>query len=487
MTRATNEAKPREDTRPRFARRLSTRLFALTVVAVMGAEVLVFVPSIARFRLDWLQSKLETVSVATLMADFAEGGLLLSPDQESELLHVLDARLIAIRRPGSTELLARAPDLVSVDEQVDLTKESRLDSVLAAFDTLLSHRPRTIRLVGAIGDGTMTGEIVFDEAPLRRAMLVNSRNILLLSLGIASFTGLLVFGAISLFLLRPIRSLTRALVRFGADPEDPSLILRPSGRSDELGIAERELAGMQGVLADTLRQQRRLADLGLAVSKINHDLRNILASAQLISDRLADVPDAQVQRFTPVLIRSLDRALHYTQSVLAYGRAAESRPVRRLTLLHRLVEDVFETQLVTPEQRIELVNGVDPKIEADLDPEQFFRALSNLVRNAVQALEGESGDAIVRRIAIFAEAPGDGLLRLVIEDTGPGLGPAARDHLFQAFRGSTRAGGTGLGLAIVAEIVKAHGGQIRLGASTTPGARFEIQLPGALPAPSGNS
>ncbi len=67
------------------------------------------------------------------------------------------------------------------------------------------------------------------------------------------------------------------------------MILKPSERQDELGIAERELAGMQGVLADTLRQQRRLADLGLAVSKINHDLRNILASAQLISDRLSDV------------------------------------------------------------------------------------------------------------------------------------------------------------------------------------------------------
>ncbi|WP_279482791.1 HAMP domain-containing sensor histidine kinase [Aureimonas sp. SK2] len=481
MTDPIPEAKPRTGSHPPFTKRLSSRLFALTALAVMSAEILVFVPSVARFRLDWLQSKLETVSVATLMADFAEGGLLLSLDQESELLRALDARLIAIRRPGVTQLLARVPDLATVDEQVDLTQESRFDSVLAAFDTLLSHRPRTIRLVGAIGDGSMTGEIVFNEAPLRQAMLRYSRNILLLSLGIASFTGLLVFGAISLFLLRPVRSLTNALVRFGADPEDPSLILKPSERADELGIAERELAGMQQVLADTLRQQRRLADLGLAVSKINHDLRNILASAQLISDRLADVPDAQVQRFTPVLIRSLDRALHYTQSVLAYGRAAESRPVRRLTLLHRLVEEIFETQLVTPEQGIELVNAVPPALEADLDPEQFFRALSNLVRNALQAMEGEVEDAVVRRVSVRAEAPGEAMLRIVVEDTGPGLGPAARDHLFQAFRGSTRAGGTGLGLAIAAEIVKAHGGQIRLAAGSTPGARFEIDLPGALP------
>ncbi len=222
MTHPTPDDRTRQGSRPPFAKRLSTRLFALTVLAVMGAEVLVFVPSIARFRQDWLQSKLETVSVATLMADFAEGGLLLSPDQEGELLHALDASLIAIRRPGATQLLARVPDLSGVDSQVDLGTEGGLDSVVAAFDTLFSHRPRLIRLVGAIGDGEITGEIVFDEAPLRRAMLLYSRNILLLSLGIASFTGLLVFGAISLFLLRPIRALTRALVRFGADPEDPA-------------------------------------------------------------------------------------------------------------------------------------------------------------------------------------------------------------------------------------------------------------------------
>ncbi|WP_182086802.1 HAMP domain-containing sensor histidine kinase [Aureimonas sp. ME7] len=483
MTKPTDHAKPRSATRPPFARRLSSRLFVMTVLAIMGAEILIFVPSIAHFRVDWLQSKLETVSVATLVSSFAEGGLLLSPDQESELLHALDAHLIAIRKPGSTQLLARAPDLGTVDDQVDLATEGRLSAVVEAFETLFTTRPRLIRLVGAIGDGTITGEVVIDERPLRRAMLIYSRNILLLSLGIASFTGLLVFGAINHFLLRPIRALTRALVRFGTDPEDPRLILKASERRDELGIAERELAGMQSVLADTLRKQRHLADLGLAVSKINHDLRNILASAQLISDRLVDVPDAQVQRFAPVLIRSLDRALHYTQSVLAYGRASESRPARRRVRLHHVVEEIFQTQLVPPEGGIELRNAVPAGLEVDLDPEQFFRALSNLVRNAVQALEGDDDKAMVRRVTVRTEEPESETLRIVVEDTGPGLGPAARDHLFQAFRGSTRAGGTGLGLAIAAEIVRAHGGEIRLSAAPASGARFEIDLPNALPAP----
>ncbi|WP_062206636.1 HAMP domain-containing sensor histidine kinase [Aureimonas sp. AU12] len=467
--------------RPSLSSRLSIRLFAITALAVMSAEVLIFVPSIANFRRDWLESKLETVSVATLVSEFGEGGVLLSPEQEAELLRALDARLIAIREPGVTKLLARAPDVGGVDLMVELESEGPFAAVAAAFDTLAFGGERLIRLVGPIGDGSITGEIVIEERPLRRAMLASSRNILLLSLSIASFAGALVFGAINLALLGPIRRMTQAMVRFAADPEDPSRIIAPSRRRDELGMAERELAGMQSALARTLREQRHLADLGLAVSKINHDLRNILASAQLVSDRLSDLPDAQVQRFAPILIRSLDRALVYTQSVLAYGQATESLPTRRHILLRRLVDEVFEMQLLPPDGGIELVNAVPERFEVEVDPEQMFRALSNLVRNAVQALEGDDSQAIVRRVSVLAERTGDAGVRLSVEDTGPGLSEPARAHLFKAFRGSTRAGGTGLGLAIAAEIVAAHGGRIRLSDETLAGARFEVDLPSPAP------
>ncbi|MBB3997042.1 sensor histidine kinase [Aureimonas pseudogalii] len=484
MTRPHEIEGDRRTDRPTLARRLSIRLFAITALAVMGAEIFIFVPSIANFRREWLETKLETVSVATLVSEFGENGVPLTPEQETELLRALDARLIAIRKPDSTRLLARVADLGTVDEQIDLPAEGMFEAVAAAFETLVWGGDRLLRLVGPIGDGSFAGEIVIDERPLRAAMLVYSRTILLLSLAIASFAGALVFGAISLFLLRPIRRMTGAMVRFAADPEDPARVIVPSRRQDELGLAERELADMQAILARTLREQRHLADLGLAVSKINHDLRNILASAQLVSDRLSDLPDAQVQRFAPVLIRSLDRALVYTQSVLAYGQAAESRPVRRRILLARLVDEIFEMQLVAPERRIELVNAVPPALEIDVDPEQFFRALSNLVRNAIQAVEGDDeAEALVRRVRVEAQAQADGGVRIAVDDTGPGLSDGARANLFKAFRGSTRAGGTGLGLAIAAEIVQAHGSRIRLCDTTRTGARFEIDLPGNSGAP----
>lgn len=473
--------------RPRWRNRLSVRLFALTALAVMTAEVLIFVPSIAHFRREWLEAKLETVSVATLVAEFGDNGLVLTPEQEADLLAALGAHLVAIRKPGETQLLARAPNIAPVGGTVELTEEGFLAAIGKSFETLLAGGDRLIRVIGPIGNGAMSGEVVIDEAPLHRAMLVYSRNILLLSLSIASFVGLLVFGALNLTLLRPIRRMVEAMQRFGQRPEDHELIIAPGPRKDEIGIAETELAAMQTTLARTLREQRHLADLGLAVSKINHDLRNILASAQLISDRLSTLPDAQVQRFAPALIRSLDRALDYTQSVLAYGRATESRPQRRRVHLRLLVAEVLEAQTIPPERPIDLVNAVPDDLELDIDPEQFFRVLSNLARNAVQSIDGDEEEALVRRVTISAAAetapetePAThraGLVRLAIEDTGPGVSPRARENLFKAFRGSTRAGGTGLGLAIAAEIVEAHGGTIRLSPDARAGARFEIDLP----------
>ncbi|KTR06009.1 histidine kinase [Aureimonas ureilytica] len=462
--------------RPRWRHRLSVRLFAVTALAVMAAEVLIFVPSIARFRQEWLEAKLETVSVASLVAQFGDAGLLLTPEQEADLLEALDARLVAIRRPGETKLLARASDLGPVSRTVDLREEDASSSIGMSFEALVSGGNRLIRLIGPIGDGSMSGEIVINERPLHHAMLVYSRNIFLLSLSIASFVGALVFGALNYSLLRPIRRMVAAMQRFGRMPEDPERVIRPGAREDEIGIAETELAAMQATLARTLREQRHLADLGLAVSKINHDLRNILASAQLISDRLSTLPDAQVQRFAPALIRSLDRALDYTQSVLAYGRASESQPKRRRVHLRLLVGEVLDSQSAAPERPVDLVNGVPDDLELDLDPEQFFRVLSNLARNAIQSIDSDEAEAVVRRVTVSATALPNGD-RIVVEDTGPGVSARARENLFQAFRGSTRAGGTGLGLAIAAEIVQAHGGTIRLSDDATAGARFEIDLP----------
>jgi signal transduction histidine kinase len=243
-----------------------------------------------------------------------------------------------------------------------------------------------------------------------------------------------------------------------------------------LGVAERELSSMQEKLQKTLAGQKHLADLGLAVSKINHDMRNVLASAQLISDRLSRVRDPSVQASVPKLVRSLNRAVAYTEGVLAYGRTQEAPPSRRRIRLRQLVEEVRDMLGIEPGSGIEFENDVDAGFEIDADPEQLFRVLANLSRNATQAMAGDAGAEVVKRLSVTAARAGS-VSRVMVADTGPGLPAKARENLFAAFRGSARSGGTGLGLAIARELVRAHGGSIELVESVGGRTVFAFTIP----------
>jgi len=276
--------------------------------------------------------------------------------------------------------------------------------------------------------------------------------------------------------VRPMRRITANMMRFRDDPENPARVIAVSRRQDEMGLAERELAGMQRDLASMLQQKSHLAALGLAVSKINHDLRNLLASAQLFSDRLASVPDPNVQRFAPKLMQSLERAIAFCQSTLSYGQVKEPPPERRAVALEALVEDVRETLGISSESRVRWITSVERGLSVDADSEQLFRVILNLARNALQALESRAPNEPGRdQLRITGRREG-AVVSVEISDTGPGVPERARAHLFEAFQGSTRRGGSGLGLAIAAELVRAHGGDIRL-VDGTIGATFRLTIP----------
>jgi signal transduction histidine kinase len=328
---------------------------------------------------------------------------------------------------------------------------------------------------GPVGESDKEFEIIIGDARLRQAMLVYARNVAILSLIISLITATLVFYAINRVMIRPIRAMTRSMLDFAEAPDDPNRVIRPEKRGDEIGVAERELASMQEHLHRMLGEQKHLADLGLAVSKINHDMRNILASAQLMSDRLRTVQDPTVQNFAPKLVRTLDRAVSYSEGVLAYGRTQEAPPRRRRVRLRQLVDEVHGL-LAPGASDIEFVNEVDADFEVDADSEQLFRVLANLSRNAIQAMAGDRESAVVRRLSVRAERTGS-VSRIFVDDTGPGLPEKARQNLFAAFRGSARSGGTGLGLAIAHELVRAHGGAIELVESRGGRTVFAITIP----------
>jgi signal transduction histidine kinase len=456
---------------------LSDKLLVLTILFVMIAEVMIYVPSIANFRLNWLNDRLTKAYTAALVLDAAPSGMV--PDSLArQILDSVGARAVAIKTGQHRRLLAAADTPPAVAHDFDMRDVPWHRAITDAFETLFFQDKDVMRVVGPAPGGGEFIEIVLNEAPLRQAMVRFSINILLLSLVISCITAALVYLALHYMFVRPLRRITDNMTAFRDDPENPARVLGPTKRDDEIGTAERELASMQAELASMLQQKSHLAALGLAVSKINHDLRNLLATAQLFSDRISSLPDPGVQRFAPKLMRALERAIDFCQSTLSYGRVQEPAPDRRPISLEPLVVEVQETIGFGPETPIRWISAVERGLMVEADPDQLFRILLNLARNAVQALESRAAKDPGRdQIRITGRREG-AVVVVEVSDTGPGFSEKARAHLFEAFQGSTRTGGAGLGLAIAAELVRAHGGDIRL-VEGTIGATLRITIPDA--------
>jgi signal transduction histidine kinase len=454
---------------------LSGKLLVLTILFVMIAEVLIYVPSVANFRVVWLKDRLATAYTAALVLDAAPNGVV-SDALAKKILDSIGARAVAIKMGNRRRMIAIDDMPPPVAATYDMRNVYTFDEIVDAFRMLVNAQAKNevMRVVGPAPMGGDFIELAMDERPLRRAMLRYSVDILLLSLLISAITAALVYLTLHYLFVRPMRRITGNMTAFRADPENADRIITASARDDEIGIAERELAAMQTELASMLHQKNRLAALGLAVSKINHDLRNLLASAQLFSDRLATIPDPGVQRFAPKLMQALQRAIAFCQSTLSYGRAQEPPPDRRKIALEPLVEEVHDTLGVGAE--IRWIGAVERGLTVEADYDQLFRVLLNLARNAMQALESRAArDPGRDQIRITGRREG-AVVVIEVADTGPGFSDKARAHLFEAFQGSTRTGGSGLGLAIAAELVHAHGGEIRL-VEGTIGATFRLTIP----------
>jgi hypothetical protein len=468
-------ARPEPLQAPRFG--LSGKLLVLTILFVMIAEVLIYVPSVANFRLMWLNDRLATGYTAALVLDAAPNGVV-SDALAKQILNSIGARAVAMKMGSRRRMLAIDDMPPPISDDFDMRDVKNFDAIVDAFRMLANTHTKgaVMRVVGPAPMGGEYIELIMDEPPLRKAMLRYSVDILLLSLLISGITATLVYLALHYMFVRPMRRITANMTAFRADPENADRVIASSGRADEIGTAERELAAMQTELASMLHQKNRLAALGLAVSKINHDLRNLLASAQLFSDRLARIPDPGVQRFAPKLMHALERAIAFCQSTLSYGRVQEPPPDRKPILLEPLVEEVHETLGLPADGPIRWIDAVERDLIVEADQDQLFRILLNLSRNALQALESRAAHDPGRdQIRITGRREG-AVVVIEVSDTGPGFSEKAQAHMFEAFQGSTRTGGSGLGLAIAAELVRAHGGDIRL-VEGTIGATLRLTIP----------
>lgn len=445
---------------------LSARLLILTVFFVMLSEVLIFLPSVSGFRLDWLNKKLDNARLAMMVLDAspnrAVGDLL-----KAELLARVGAHAMIVRR-GGIRIVLSGDTPPSVAESFYLADQGPLEQIADAIAVYAQSEERVIRIFSAAeGDPAAIIEIILDEAPLRTEMIGFGWRIFLLSLVISFVTATLVYFSLQFFLVRPMRRITAKMVEFSQNPEDRRRIIVPSNRRDEIGTAERELAGMQRGLRAALAQKAHLAALGTAVAKINHDLRGILTSALLVSDRLETVDDPEVRRLAPTLVQSIERAAALCGQTLDYVGQDQPETKRVRFPLHPLVREI-ETAFEAADGGFSLVNDIIDALQVLGDRDQVFRMLNNLARNAVEA-----GATTVT----ISAGPQDGYMEIDVTDNGPGLPPRARDKLFQPFEGSARAGGTGLGLAIARELARGHGGDLVLISTGADGTRFRIRLP----------
>ena len=457
-------------------RGLSGKVLTLIVLFIMLGEVLIYVPSIANFRINWLKQRTEAAQIASLVLEATPDNMV-SEELKNELLRNADALVVTLQRGEARHLMLGDTADVNPDRHFDMRERSMMMMLFDAFEALLAGDGRIIRVVDmAHHEAGDFIDIVIDETPLRAAMIRYSVNILGLSIALSIIVAALVYMTLHRLLLRPMRRITWHMERFSSNPEDARNVIGPTGRQDELGTAERQLAQMQTELADMLHQKNHLAALGLAVSKISHDLRNMLSSMQLISDRLGAVQDPTVQRLAPKLVASIDRAIDFCAHTLKYGRAREAPPRRELFELAPLIAEVFDTSAARSSHNILWRSDVPDELTIDADREHMFRVLTNMCRNATQALEADHGDR-PGPSAIHIKAWREGaVVTIEVRDNGPGVPARARDNLFQAFKGSVTPGGTGLGLAISSELVRAHGGEIKL-IETDTGACFWISVP----------
>jgi len=449
-------------------RSLSARLLVLTISFVLLGEVLIYVPSISRFRLVYLEERIAAAHLATLSLE-AAGPLGISQRLETELLDHAGVLSVTLREPAAQLVLGRLPP---VDQVFDLREATPMTLIRDAFVSLWHAGGRAIRV---IGPSPQAPEVLIDislrEQAMWNAMVGYSGRILNLSIVLSLMTAGLIYLSLRGLIIRPLRRITESVIAFRRRPEDPSTALAPSARSDEIGLVQAELARMQAGLRTALAQKTRLAALGAAVSKINHDLRNILASAMLLSDRLEMSSDPEVRSVTPRLVEAMDRAARLCSETLSFARAQAAEPTKERFALRPLVDEVGEAVLGPEPGAVRWRNEVSEDLAVHADRDQLFRVLLNLGRNAQQALARDGG-----LISINAWPERE---RIVIElaDTGRGIPEAARAHLFEAFSGSARPGGTGLGLPIAREIMRAHGGDIELAHTGADGTVFRLVLP----------
>lgn len=455
---------------------LRGRLLVLTTGFILFATLLIYPVLAGTFRNNWLIQRAQAAEIAALAVEAAPDGRV-SDELSVQLLTQAQVVSVAVQEQDFREqILAPSidigPDLVTID----MRKEAG-GGILGAFSHMLAPDGRFLRILvtpSMTKDAEM--EVIVPEVALKNGLITFSRTLLFVSIVIALVVGALVYFTIYRLVVKPVRLLTSGMSRFANAPEGEDIEPIP-GHTDEMKSANAALQSMQRTVSAAFRQRKRLAELGEAVAKINHDLRNSLAAAQIVSETLAYSDDPRVKRAAPRLERAIQRAIGLAEATLHYGRAEPSAPsLARVNLAPAIEEAAAEGLAGTA--NIEWSLDVSGKGCAIADVEHVHRIVANLVRNSARAIRDQPGRETPGKIAarVYREA---NCVMVEVSDNGPGVPAMVVSKLFQPFSGSGSRDGAGLGLAIARELARGMKGDLELASNSNAGAVFRLRIPAA--------
>jgi len=453
------------------------QLLLYTVGLALLLQVLLFPVMIAEHRNTWLTGRAGAAELASLAAQSMPNHHV-TPEFSRVFLNRAFILSIAadVGQQRETILVPEKP-IEGTFVRMDVPDQP---AVLSIFDTLghfMTSEQRNIKLTFK---PELTPydemEVIVSEGTLRRFLVEQFGAIVLNSLILSVLTGAVVYFMVYRIVVRPMQGITAAVTRFSEAPEAPEAtrIELPYGRSDEIRRVLAALGAMQRTVSTALRQRKRLADLGEAVAKISHDLRNSLAAAQVLSDGLADSNDPQVRDAAPRLERAIQRAITLAEATLKYGRSETPLPnLHSLSLKAGVEEAIAEGVMGWPGVTAQ-VNFAD-EFTVMVDADHLHRIVTNIVRNAAKALSKSGAPDQGASIVATATHAGGNVV-LVLEDNGPGIPQMIREKLFQPFSKAASDGGAGLGLAIARELARGMGGELELARSDSSGSSFALTL-----------
>ena len=463
---------------------LSARMLWLAIGIVLTTEALAFAPGLAQERQRWLAERFAQADMAILLASAAPGG---ETDARTRDALLRRARINEIRLVDrGTQVILVAPSMPAERQPgVDLRQERWAAGMFRAVAALVSDGSGVLRVSDQSPFTVGTDlELVVPASGLKEALWRFSAHYALLSLLIAGINGAMVYFALVVFLVAPMRRITDSIMAFRSDPErvkplDPrGVTFLPDG---EMAIASREIAAMQSALSTVLGRNARLVSVGTSVAKIGHDLRNVLSPALLLSERLETHSDPAVRRSGVTIMNAVDRANELIGQTLKFVRDGPAPLAAVRFPLATLVAEAIETMGIS--STCHMRQEIAPERTANADRDQILRVLVNLIRNAVEA---GARNLVVRSadpsMPAPATAPPFGVIAIDIIDDGQGLPEAVRETLFRPFTRSSKSGGSGLGLAIAHDLMRANSGDMALVSTGPAGTVFRLYLP-TLPAP----